>query len=65
MDREERPVEGELVKCKKCGRKILVERPMFGIDHTIKTLVTCWDCLDPKVQERTKARYALDIDALT
>jgi DNA-directed RNA polymerase subunit RPC12/RpoP len=32
-------------KCSKCGREFLVEKVLFGIDHTVDTIVTCKECL--------------------
>lgn len=31
------------VQCIVCGRKILVERMLFGLDHTIETNACCQD----------------------
>ena len=32
------------MKCK-CGRKVLVESVLFGVDHTASIVVTCDECL--------------------
>ena len=50
---------GALVKCPKCGREILVERGLIGIDHTVEILVTCWKCLDEKMKQRAVNKYKL------
>ena len=31
-------------KCGYCGRKIIVQRVMIGVSHTMATCVTCGDC---------------------
>jgi len=38
----------KIVKCNVCGREFLVERVLFGFDHTMDTLVTCKECLKKK-----------------
>ncbi len=48
------PVRGEVVKCSKCGRQILFEQLLIGVDPTAETIATCWECLDDKARERTK-----------
>jgi|GEM_PF-2574353 len=55
------PVVGKLVKCSKCDRRILVERGLIGVDHTIGIYVTCWDCLESEGQKKVKERYDLEI----
>lgn len=54
------PSVGDLVKCSGCGRRILVERGLIGVSHTISITVTCWQCLDSKTKERAKKRYHLE-----
>ncbi|MEW6618953.1 MAG: hypothetical protein AB1422_06340 [bacterium] len=54
------PVRGSILECPKCKRKILVERALFGIDHTLSLSVTCWDCLNKDQQEWANKRYGLD-----
>jgi len=52
-------VVGRLVKCSKCGRKILVERGLMGVNHTLEIIAACWDCLDGQARERAIERYKL------
>ena len=52
-------VVGRLVKCSKCGREILVERGLFGVNHTLEITATCWDCLDRQAQKGAIERYKL------
>ena len=52
-------VVGRLIKCSKCGRKILVERGLFGVNHTLEIFATCWDCLDGQARRRAIERYDL------
>lgn len=54
------PAVGDLVKCSNCGRKILVERGLIGVNHTIFTKATCWQCLDSKTREKAKKMYRLE-----
>ena len=35
----------EKTKCKKCGRKILVEMGLFGVAHHTMVTATCGACL--------------------
>jgi hypothetical protein len=35
----------EFSKCPGCGRKFLIEKILFGTDHTASTTVTCKECL--------------------
>jgi hypothetical protein len=51
------PVVGNVLGCKKCDRKILVERALFGIDHTLDTIVVCYDCLDEDHQKKANEAY--------
>ena len=51
------PVRGEVVRCSKCGRKVLIEQILVGIDHTSETMAVCWDCLDDQAKERAKELY--------
>lgn len=53
------PVPGSLVKCSKCGREILVERGLIGVDHTIEIFVTCWECLDTGTKQKAIKKYKL------
>lgn len=53
-------VMGTLVKCSKCGRKILIERLLCGVSHTTQTVVNCWDCLDKEAQNKATELYKLD-----
>ena len=56
------PVVAKLVKCSKCGRRILVERGLIGVDHTIGIYATCWDCLESEGQKKVKETYGLEIE---
>jgi len=38
-------VMGHLCKCRKCGRKILVELVLIGVPHHDTPIVTCSECL--------------------
>ncbi|MEW6686274.1 MAG: hypothetical protein AB1393_08720 [Candidatus Edwardsbacteria bacterium] len=53
------PVTGTIAECPKCKRKMLVERALFGVNHTFGLHITCWDCLDEESKERAKKRYKL------
>lgn len=53
------PVVGELVKCEKCGREILVERGLIGIDHTFTILVSCWQCLKKESKKIARKKYQI------
>jgi hypothetical protein len=55
----ELPVYGQIVHCRTCGRRLLVERVLIGVNHTVETVVTCWDCLDKAAQEQARQRYQL------
>ena len=35
----------ETVKCRICGKEFLVERLLYGVDHTGDIFVTCKECL--------------------
>jgi hypothetical protein len=37
---------GHKKKCIKCGRRILVQLPMFGVPHHFDASVCCCDCLE-------------------
>lgn len=52
---------GELVTCRKCERKIFIEHCLIGTNHSIGTIVNCWDCLSKEVQEKAKEMYKLKI----
>lgn len=56
------PAKGDLVHCRQCGRKILLERKFSnGVDYTIEIAATCWECLDKKAQRSSKKRYYLTV----
>lgn len=57
--KKELPVVGTLISCPKCGRKILVERGLIGIDHSIEIFVTCWQCLNKKAQDKARNKYQI------
>lgn len=52
-------VVGRLVECSECGREILVERGLIGVNHTLEVIATCWDCLDGQARKRAIERYKL------
>lgn len=52
-------VIGQIKSCGKCSRRILVERVMCGINHTLGTIITCWDCLAKNKQIKAKELYKL------
>lgn len=54
-------VSGQLVQCSKCGRRILVERPLIGVNHTAKVIATCWDCLDNEAKKRAGELYYIEV----
>ena len=58
-DKYEFPVVGNLAECGKCGRKILVERALIGVNHTMSTIATCWECLKPETQKEAREIYQL------
>lgn len=58
----ELPVVGQIVHCRKCERKLLVERALIGTNHTVDTHVTCWDCLDKATQARAQQLYHLHVN---
>ncbi len=49
---------GEIILCGICKRKMLIERDMIGVNHTIGTYINCWNCLTTKQREKVEARYA-------
>ena len=51
------PIAGEIVECRKCGRRLLVERVLMGTDHTMAIHIICWDCLDDGGEEKVKEFY--------
>ena len=53
------PDVGEICTCGKCGEKILVERLLCGVNHTIQTFTCCWKCVDKKEKERAIKRYGI------
>ena len=50
-------VIGEIKNCGKCQRKILVERVMCGVNHTIGIIITCWDCLPSEAIDKARKLY--------
>ena len=46
----------QVAECQKCKRRILVERVLFGINHTLEMVVTCWDCLSEEEKGRVKEK---------
>lgn len=56
---QELPSVGVLKECSGCGKLILVERGLIGINHTVFIKATCWDCLNPKAKERAQKMYSL------
>lgn len=58
-EKVELPVVGRLVECRNCGRKILVEQALFGVDHTYAIQVTCWECLAEKSRKWATEKYKL------
>jgi len=48
------PMTGSLLECQNCKRKILVERAINGVSHTVATFVNCWDCLDADAKNKAK-----------
>jgi hypothetical protein len=57
------PGLGTLASCKVCGRKILIERGTAGSDHTVSTVIRCWDHLTPEHQEEAIRTYRFNIEA--
>jgi len=51
------PITGEIVECRKCGRRLLVERVLMGTDHTLSLNIICWDCLDIGGEEKVREFY--------
>lgn len=52
-------------KCGQCGREFLVERVLFGIDHTMQTNVTCKECLQKKpLPEKFIAQHPSEAKAI-
>jgi len=37
---------GHKTKCSKCGRKVLIQLPLFGVPHHFDAMPTCAECLD-------------------
>ena len=52
---------GQLVKCEKCGRKILVERALLGVNHTLDIKATCWECLTSKAKGKASRACQLPL----
>ncbi len=46
------PTVGHLLKCNKCGRKILVEYVLYGSPHAFNMFVTCGECVDLSAEFR-------------
>lgn len=45
-------------KCSHCGREMLVERQLIGVDHTISILVSCKECLRKRgCQEEFREKF--------
>jgi hypothetical protein len=42
---EEKMLVIEFLECSNCGRKILVERFLIGVNHTTSIKIICQDCL--------------------
>jgi len=57
------PVLGTLVACK-CGRMILIEQSLFGVNHVSSTSATCWDCMTPDQRENAVRNYRIDPDSV-
>lgn len=46
------------LRCRKCGRKILVEVSLTGTDHNADVMVNCAECLkEHGVDEKFKRKY--------
>jgi hypothetical protein len=54
------PMTGKLLACSKCQKKILVERGLIGVDHTVALTATCWECLTEDQQITARERYQID-----
>lgn len=48
---------GSLEKCEVCGREILVERIVNGVNHTLQVIITCWECLSKEAKQKAKGMY--------
>lgn len=46
---------GHLLKCNKCGKKILVEILLFGVSHNLDVIATCGSCM--KISDNIKEKY--------
>jgi len=44
------------IKCQKCGRKILVEVLLFGVNHNADLIATCAECLQKKGLDKKFAK---------
>lgn len=53
------PTIGRILKCEKCHRQILVEDMLIGTNHTVATVVTCWDCLTDWEKTRAREEYKI------
>jgi len=51
------PTTATLTSCSLCGKNILVEQILIGVNHTTKIIVTCWSCLENK--DECKRAYEL------
>ena len=58
-------VVGQLLNCRKCQRKILVEEGLVGVSHTVTKGVICWDCLTKGQQANAKKLYSIHPSNLT
>lgn len=56
------PLIGTLAECSKCGRKILVERKIRELNHTLGLSAVCWKCLDEETQQKAKEEYDLEAE---
>ena len=56
------PMVGELLTCadEECERKILVERALAGSEHTVVTVVRCWEHLSEEVKQGIIETYHLE-----
>jgi hypothetical protein len=53
------PIEGKLLARAFCGHKILVEDSLIGVNHSVATTATCWDCLSDEKKQEAITRYAI------
>jgi hypothetical protein len=50
-------VEGRLLECSKCKRKILIEYALSGVKHCLGIIATCWDCLGKGGRDKATEVY--------